>query len=152
MKATLRHARITPKKANLIASLVRNKSVIDALDILKFTPKKGANILRKVIASAVANAENNDRQTRSNLMIKEILVTEGVTFKRSIPVSRGRAHPILKRNSHFKIALAAINPTESAPKIAKAPKAPAGKPKQPNPKTKESLQIDTVQESKKSKK
>lgn len=112
MKAILRQVRISPKKANLIAQLVRTKKATDAVDTLKFTPKKGALILRKVIESAMANAENNFNQKRENLYIKEIIVTEGPTYKRSIPVSRGRAHPLLKRTSHItaKLEAAEIKP------------------------------------------
>jgi large subunit ribosomal protein L22 len=103
MKAILRRIRISPKKANLIAALVRNKNVQEALDILKFTPKKAAKILKKVIESAIANAENNFKQNKDSLYIKEIIVTQGVTYKRSLPISKGRTHPILKRTSHITV-------------------------------------------------
>ncbi len=105
MKAIGRQLRITSKKINLIADLVRNKNAQEALDILKFTPKKGARILRKIVHSAVANAENNFKQTKSSLYIKEIVVTEGSTLKRSVPISRGRMHPILKRMAHVNVFL-----------------------------------------------
>ncbi len=105
MKAIARNIRISPKKANLVAGLVRRKNAQEALDILKFTPKKGAKILYKVLHSAVANAENNFKQKKETLTVKEIVVTEGPTFKRSVPVSRGRAHPILKRNSHITVTV-----------------------------------------------
>lgn len=103
MKAILRRVRISPKKANLVAALVRNKKVDDAVDILEFTPKKAAPILKKLINSAAANAVNNKKQDRTNLYIKEIIVTEGPTYKRSIPVSRGRSHRLLKRTSHITV-------------------------------------------------
>lgn len=103
MQAVLRQTRISPKKANLIAGLVRGKNVNEALNLLKFTPKKGAAILAKVIKSAAANATNNFKQDKSALYIKEIIVTEGATYKRSMPASRGRTHPILKRNSHITV-------------------------------------------------
>ncbi len=105
MKAIARNIRISPKKANLVAGLVRKKKAQEALDILKFTPKKGAKILYKVLHSAMANAENNFKQKKDSLVIKEIVVNEGPTFKRSVPVSRGRVHPILKRNSHITVTL-----------------------------------------------
>ncbi|MCD6109169.1 50S ribosomal protein L22 [bacterium] len=105
MKAIARNVRISPKKVNLVAGLVRRKNVKEALNILKFTPKKGAKILYKVLHSAVANAENNFKQKPDLLVIKEIIVTEGPTFKRSVPVSRGRVHPILKRNSHITVTV-----------------------------------------------
>jgi len=103
MQAILRQTRISPKKANLVAGLVRGKKVSDALNTLKFTPKKAAKILAKVIQSAAANAENNFKQSIDTLYIKEIIVTEGATYKRSMPQSRGRIHPILKRNSHITV-------------------------------------------------
>ncbi len=112
MKAILRKVRISPKKANLIAALVRNKNVKEAIDILKFTPKKGALIVRKVIESATANAEHNFKQKLDTLYIKEILVTEGITYKRSLPISRGRMHPILKRTSHITVKVEAKSETE----------------------------------------
>ena len=103
MKATLKNTRISPKKANLVAGLVRGAMVSDALDQLKFTPKKAADILYKVIASAAANAETNFKQKRDSLYIKEILVTKGPTYKRSVSISRGRMHPRLKRTSHITV-------------------------------------------------
>ena len=105
MKSILRQIRISPKKVNLVAALVRNKKVTDAVSILKFTPKKSALVLKKVIESAAANAENNFKQNKDDLYIKEIIVTEGTTLKRSIPVSRGRTHPILKRTAHITVKL-----------------------------------------------
>lgn len=105
MKAIARHLRISPKKANLVAGLVRNKNAVDALAVLKFTPKKAAKILYKVVKSAISNASNNFKQKEEDLIIKEIVVTEGSTFKRSVPISRGRMHPILKRNSHITVVV-----------------------------------------------
>lgn len=105
MKAIARNIRISPKKVNLVAGLIRKKKAQEALDILKFTPKKGAKLLYKVLHSAMANAENNFKQKKDSLVIKEIVINEGPTFKRSVPVSRGRVHPILKRNSHITVTL-----------------------------------------------
>ncbi len=103
MKAILRRIRISPKKANLVAELVRNKNALEAVDILNFTPKKAAKVLKKVVQSAIANAEENNKQKKEGLYIKEIIVTEGPTYKRSLPISRGRMHPILKRTSHITV-------------------------------------------------
>ena len=108
MKAILRKIRITPKKANLVADLVRNKKATEAVDILKFTPKKAADILKKVIESAMANAEANFNQKKDTLYIKEIIVNDGPTYKRSVPISRGRVHPILKRTSHITVKVEAL--------------------------------------------
>lgn len=105
MKAIAKQVRISPKKANLVAGLIRNKNALEALDILKFTPKKGAKILYKVLNSAIANAENNFKQKRDALKITEIIVNEGTTYKRSVPISRGRVHPILKRTSHIRVTV-----------------------------------------------
>lgn len=107
MKAVLRQIRISPKKANLVAGMVRGKDVNEALTILKFMPKKGAKILYKVILSASSNAENNFGQTRSDLEVKQILVTKGATYKRNNPISKGRAQPILKRTSHITVEVGA---------------------------------------------
>lgn len=125
MKAILRQIRISPKKANLVAALVRNKKALEAMDILKFTRKKSAPIIKKVLQSAIANAENNYKQDKESLYLKEIVVTEGPTYKRSVPVSRGRMHPILKRTSHITIKLES---KEAKPEIKSEPKSEA-KPK-----------------------
>ena len=105
MKATLRNVRIAPKKANLIAELIRGERVTDAIDILKFTPKKGAKIMGKLLNSAVANAENNFKQNRNDLYVREVKVSKGYSLKRFIPISRGRAHGIRKFASHIHIFL-----------------------------------------------
>lgn len=105
MKAHLRQTRISPKKANLIAQMVRRMKASEAIDILAFTPKKAAPLLKKLIESAMANAENNFKQEKNTLHIKEIIVTEGPTYKRRNPISRGRSHPILKRTSHITVIL-----------------------------------------------
>ncbi len=105
MKAVLKNVRISPKKANLIAGMVRGAMVDDALGQLKFTPKKAAGVLYKVIHSAASNAENNFKQNRSRLYIKEILVTKGPTMKRGVPISRGRMHPLRKRSSNITVVV-----------------------------------------------
>lgn len=107
MKAHLRNIRITPKKTSIIAELVRGKKANEALNILKFTPKKAAKFLYKVIRSAVANAENNFKQDKNHLIIKSLIVTEGPPLKRGKPASRGRWHPIIKRTSHITVTLEA---------------------------------------------
>lgn len=124
MKAIGRSLRITSKKLNLIADLVRNKDAQMALDILKFTPKKGARILGKIVRSAMANAENNFKQEKENLFVKEIIVTEGSTLKRSVPISRGRVHPILKRMAHATVILGVREETPAAKKTKQAEPAP----------------------------
>ena len=115
MKAALRKIRISPKKANLVAGIVRGKKVSEALSLLKFMPKKGADIVYKVVHSAAYNAKNNFKQKIDDLYITKLLVTKGPTYKRSLPISRGRMHPIRKRTSHITVEVGA--------KVASAPKA-----------------------------
>lgn len=103
MKAVLRKIRISPKKANLVAGTVRGKNVKEALSILKFMPKKGADIIYKIVHSAAHNAKNNFKQNIDDLIITKLLVTKGPTYKRSLPISRGRTHPIMKRTSHITV-------------------------------------------------
>lgn len=130
MKAVLRKIRISPKKANLVAGMVRGKNVNEALAILKFMPKKGADIIYKVVHSAAYNAKNNFKQSIDELIITEILVTKGPTYKRSLPISRGRTHPIRKRTCHITVKVGMPSdettkelndeiPKKSAPKAKK---------------------------------
>jgi large subunit ribosomal protein L22 len=122
MKSYLKNARISPKKLNIVAGMVRGEKTVDALNQLKFTPKKGAKILYKLITSAVANATNNFDQNEENLFIKEIMVTKGITLKRGLPVSRGRYHPILKRNTNIHVEVGMIDPTAAKTKKTSAKK------------------------------
>ena len=133
MKAILRRIRISPKKANLVAALVRNKKAVEAVDILKFTPKKAARPLKKLIESALANAENNLKQSKDDLYIKEIIVTQGPTYKRGVPISKGRTHPILKRTSHITVQLQAVATSKQEEK--KVDEKPAVESKTSTPKT-----------------
>jgi len=112
MKAFLKQVRISPKKVNLAAKLVRGKGVSEALTLLSFIPKRSAPVLKKLIESAAANAENNFKQKREGLTISSIMVNAGTTMKRGRPVSRGRWHPILKRTSHVSVELTAAAPAK----------------------------------------
>lgn len=105
MKAYARNIRISPKKLNVIATVVRGMDAQKSLDILKFMPKKGADLLYKVIASAVANAKHNHSQAVESLFVKTVIVNQGIVYKRGNPISRGRSHPILKRTSHVDLEL-----------------------------------------------
>jgi len=129
MQAVARHLRITDKKINLVAGLVRQMSVVKALDILKFTPKKAAPIIAKVIKSAAANATNNLKQDINDLYIKEIIVNEGATLKRSVPISRGRVHPIAKGTCHITIKLEVKGKEEPKVKTTKVEEAKTSEPK-----------------------
>ncbi len=104
-KAVAKYVRIAPRKVNLVAAEIRGKQVDEALAILKFTPKRGAKVLEKVVKSAVANAENNNNMDRENLYISEVYANQGPTLKRWRPRSQGRAYPILKRTSHVGVTV-----------------------------------------------
>lgn len=104
-KAHARQIRISPQKARLVADLVRGKDVETAINTLRFMPKKGARILRKVIESAVANASQNDAIDVDTLYIKTVFVDGGPMLKRIRPRAQGRAARILKRSSHITVVL-----------------------------------------------
>ena len=105
MKAYGKNIRISPKKLRVVAEIIRGQDVAEALNFLKFAPKKWADLLYKILASAVANAENNDNQKSDTLYISTLIINKGIVYKRWNPVSRGRMHPILKRTSNIKLEL-----------------------------------------------
>lgn len=105
MKAFLRSARIAPKKANVIARMVRGMPVPEAQDLLGRTNKKAARLFGDLLASAVANAAHNDRQDPHVLMVKEVVVNQGSAYKRGVPMARGRVRPMQKFLSHLSITL-----------------------------------------------
>lgn len=105
MKAYGKNIRISPKKLRVIAEIVRGQNVWEALSFLKFAPKKWADLLYKILASAVANAENNDNQKVDTLYISSLSIDKWIVYKRWNAVSRGRSHPILKRTSNIKLEL-----------------------------------------------
>ena len=104
--AKLRGARLSAQKARLVADQIRGKSVEDALDILQFSSKKGADIIKKVLESAIANAEHNDGADVDELKVSTIFVDEGMTMKRIKPRAKGRADRILKRSCHITVKVA----------------------------------------------
>ena len=104
-KAIAKNVRIAPRKACVVMDIIRGKSVADAFAILKFTPKVGAEIIEKVLKSAVANAENNFDMNVDNLYVSTCFVDQGPTMKRIHPRSRGQAFKILKRTSHITVAV-----------------------------------------------
>lgn len=112
MKAIRRYLRISPKKVNLVADLVRGKPVLQAIDFLQFTPKRSAKPLMETIRSAASNAAANFKQQMKDLYISKIVVNEGTTLKRMRPVSRGRSHPIRKKTSHITVELAVSTPEQ----------------------------------------
>jgi large subunit ribosomal protein L22 len=104
-KALARQIRISPQKARLIADLVRGQNVASAINTLRFMPKKGARILRKVIESALANASQNEAIDVDTLYVKTIFIDGGPMLKRIMPRAQGRANRILKRTSHITVVL-----------------------------------------------
>lgn len=104
-KAVLRGTRISPQKARLIADLVRGKDAETAINTLRFMPKKGARIIRKLLESAVANASQNEAIDIDTLYVKKIFVDGGTMLKRIRPRAMGRAGRILKRSSHITVVL-----------------------------------------------
>lgn len=101
--AKLRYARISPQKCRLIADAIRGKSVDDALKTLIFTPKKSAGIVKKVLESAIANAEHNHGADIDNLKVSGVEVDEAPTLKRNRARAKGRGTRIIKRNSHITV-------------------------------------------------
>jgi large subunit ribosomal protein L22 len=103
--AKLTNSRLSPQKMRLVADQVRGLPVERALDVLTFSNKKAATVIKKVLESAIANAEHNDGADIDELKISEILVDAGPTMKRLRPRARGRADRIIKRTSHLKVTV-----------------------------------------------
>lgn len=106
--ARLRHLQASPQKVRLVADLIRGKKVEEAETILRFTKKAAAKPLQKLLKSAVANLENRQEHVDlDRVFVQEIFVDRGPMLKRARPASMGRAFPILRRQSHVTIKLAA---------------------------------------------
>ncbi|GAB5452891.1 MAG: 50S ribosomal protein L22 [Halioglobus sp.] len=104
--ARLKGAQISAQKARLVADQVRGLPVEKALSLLEFSPKKAAHIVKKVLDSAIANAENNEGADVDELKVSTIFVDEAVTLKRLRPRAKGRADRILKRTCHITVKVA----------------------------------------------
>ncbi len=102
-KAVEKYLRISPRKVKLVIDLVKEKKVEDAVNILSFTPKKAAGIIKKAVNSAAANAVENHGMSEDDLFISKIYVNEGPILKRFRPRARGRATRIRKRTSHITV-------------------------------------------------
>lgn len=106
VKAVCKNARISAKKMRDVAAAVQGMSVSRAIDVLSYSPKKGAYLINKTIKSAVANAENNNGLDADDLVLKSVRVDEGMTFRRTMPRARGSANIIRKRTSHITVIVA----------------------------------------------
>ena len=104
-RATQSYARISSRKVKIVADLLRGKKVEEASRIVKFAPKASAELLEKLLNSAIANAENNHFMNRANLYVAEIYANQGPTLKRIRPAAKGSAVRIRKRTSHITIVL-----------------------------------------------
>lgn len=148
VKSIHRFAKISAFKAREVTRAIQGLPATDAVDLLRFTPKKAALLVSKTLRSAIANAENNNSLHIDDLVVKEAVVGEGPTLKRFQPKARGSAGPIRKRTSHIRVVLTdeieivrrenkpkkKKKPAakKSAPRTEPAPAAPAPEPAQPD--------------------
>ncbi|MGH8982982.1 MAG: 50S ribosomal protein L22 [Acidimicrobiia bacterium] len=126
-RAVARFVRVSPMKARRVVNLIRGLPAQEALTVLQFAPQAASEPIYKVLASAMANAENNERLDPDSLLVAEAYVDEGPTFKRFRPRAQGRAYRIRKRTSHITVVLESVQvaaPPRAPRKAAKA----AGKP------------------------
>ncbi|MBT6272982.1 MAG: 50S ribosomal protein L22 [Chromatiales bacterium] len=105
VSAKLRYARISAQKGRLVADMVRGQSVDQAVDALRFSTKKAAHIVRKVLESAIANAEHNQGADIDDLKVSAICIDEGPTYKRMRARARGRGSRVFKRTSHVTVTV-----------------------------------------------
>lgn len=105
VRSTAKTVRIAPRKVRLVLDLIRGKDSKEALAILKFTPNRGAEIVTKVLKSALANAEHNHQLDPEKLYVKGCWADEGTTLKRFRPRAKGSAAEILKRTSHITVVV-----------------------------------------------
>lgn len=112
-RAEGKYLRISPLKVNFICKEIRGKQVDEALAILRFTPKKGARLLEKVLKSAIANAENNFGLDRDKLIVEKAYANNAPVMKRFHPKAKGAAYPILKRSSHIGCVVREVSEEEN---------------------------------------
>lgn len=153
VKSIHRNARISAFKAREVTREIQGLPATDALDLLRFIPKKAAGLVHKTLASAIANAENNNNLNVADLVVQEAVVGEGATFKRFQPKARGSAGPILKRTSHIRIVLTdEVEIKRREKKSDKKAKKPAAKkkaaPKAEKPAEAPAAEIPAAEESK----
>jgi large subunit ribosomal protein L22 len=126
-RAVARHVRISPNKARRVVNLVRGLPAKEALTVLQFAPQAASEQVYKVLASAIANAENNERLDPGALLVSEAFVDEGPTLKRFRPRAQGRAYRIRKRTCHITIAVEAVQVARPAKRAAAKKAVPAKK-------------------------
>ena len=106
VRAVAKYIRTSPRKMRLVADLIRGKSAQEAWNILEFTPKRATGPMKKVLESAIANAQNNNDLSPETLNVWRVMVDEGPTLKRFRPRARGRASAIKKRTCHITMIVA----------------------------------------------
>ncbi len=117
--AKLQYLRIAPRKVRLVADAIRGKSIEEARNILRFTVKKGAPPLLKLLNSAAANAKNNPKLAEADFYISKIEVNEGPKYKRFRPRARGQAYEIQKKTSHINLVLDEVKTKKKTAKKVK---------------------------------
>ena len=105
-RAYLKGTRLSPQKAGLVADVIRGKNIQEAMDFLSFSKKKGSEVMKKLLESAIANAEHNENADIDKLFVKSVIVNQGLRLKRMKPRARGRADRIIKPTCHIEIILA----------------------------------------------
>lgn len=105
VKAVARFVRLSPQKGRLVADQVRNLPVGKALELLQFSPRRASAVIRKVLESAIANAEHNEGADIDELRVSQIMVDEGPVMKRWLPRAKGRATPLIKPTSHITVGV-----------------------------------------------
>ena len=105
-KAIAKYVRMSPRKARLVANLIKGKDIQEAEAILRYTPNKAAKDIQKVLLSATANAENNLELDRENLVVKSAIIDQGPSIKRIKPRAQGRADRMVHRTSHVTVVVA----------------------------------------------
>lgn len=105
IQAYTKYARMSPRKVREITNAIQGQNAAEAVEILRYIPRKSARLVGKTLASAIANAENNNNLSSDVLTIESAIVEKGPKFKRFRPASRGSAHPYCKSTSHIRIIL-----------------------------------------------
>lgn len=134
MYSHLSSARLAPKKANIIAKMVRGMPVPDAVELLRVTSKKGARMIEQLLRSAIANASHNAKQDAQRMIIKTIIVNQGTALRRGLPMARGRTRPIKKFFCHITLTLGFEGEPMMKDQAARSKMQTSTKSEEPNPK------------------